>query len=263
MRHDGIETVLWHGYIEDVTERHELEIARRAAAAAEAASQAKTAFLSRISHELRTPLNAVLGFAQLLELDAAEPLQPAQAKRVAHIRAAGAHLLEMIGELLDLSRIEAGQMTLVIADVWVAPLIRECVAMLGPDAEAARVQVAAPEGLELAVRADATRLRQVLLNLIGNAIKYNRAGGSVRIVTESGAGQVVLSVIDSGLGIPSHDLPHVFEPFQRGAQHGGPIEGSGIGLAVTRALVQQMGGRIEVESRYGEGSVFRVTLPAA
>jgi hypothetical protein len=263
MVHEGVETVLWHGYIEDVTERHELEDMRRAAAAAEAASQAKTAFLSRISHELRTPLNAVLGFAQLLELDADEPLRATQAKRVARIREAGAHLLEMIGELLDLSRIEAGQMALAIGEVWIAPLIRECVAMLGPHAQAARVEVATPEGLELAVRADPTRLRQVLLNLIGNAIKYNRPGGSVRIVTEAGAGQVTLSVIDTGIGIPGSDLPQLFEPFQRGAQHGGPIEGSGIGLAVTRALVQQMGGRVEVESRYGEGSVFRVTLPAA
>ena len=261
---DGRDAVLWHGYIEDTTELHELEQARRAAVAAEAASQAKTAFLSRMSHELRTPLNAVLGFAQLLEVDTAEPLRATQAQRVARIREAGAHLLVMIGDLLDLTRIESGQVELRLAAVPLAPLLAEAVAMLGPEAEAAGVLVQLGEvAYEHAALADPTRLRQVVLNLIGNAIKYNRRGGRVRVVAGVDAAGVCIDIADTGLGIAQEDLPRLFEPFNRLAQQGGAIEGTGIGLAVSRGLVERMGGRIEVRSTVGEGSTFSVALPRA
>jgi len=257
-------SVLWHGYIEDISDTRALEQARAEAAAAQAANRAKTDFLSRMSHELRTPLNAVLGFAQLLEIDEREPLGATQRRRVALIREAGAHLLEMIGELLDLTRIEAGQLKVSIEPVALASLVAECVELVRPQAEAAGVRLQPPDGADgLRVRADATRLRQVLLNLLGNAVKYNRRGGHVAVSARRQGGETVLAVADSGVGIAADDLPQLFQPFQRGAQARGSVEGVGIGLAVTRALVELMDGRIEVESTPGEGSTFRVTLPLA
>jgi PAS domain S-box-containing protein len=257
-------TVLWHGYVEDTTELRELERSRQEAAAAQAANRAKTTFLSRMSHELRTPLNAVLGFAQLLELDPREPLTPSQRQRVGLIHEAGDHLLRMIGELLDLTRIEAGQLGVTLATVAVAPLLQECVEMLRPQADAAGVTLAleAPAS-PLQVQADATRLRQVLLNLLSNAIKYNRRGGSIDVRARAEAAEVTLQVLDTGIGIPAEELPTLFEPFNRGAHRHSAIEGAGIGLAVSRSLVTLMNGRIEVRSTPGEGSTFSVTLPAA
>ncbi len=256
--------LLWHGYIQDVSDLHELQQARADAAAAQAANRAKTEFLSRMSHELRTPLNAVLGFAQLLEIDEREPLSDQQRRRVVLIREAGAHLLEMIGELLDLTRIESGQMAVAVAPVPLWPLIGECVELVRPQADAAGVSLLPVAGKAGGpVLADATRLRQVLLNLLGNAIKYNRRGGSVEVTIAAAAGQVRLDVIDTGVGIAPEDLATLFQPFQRGAQARGPIEGVGIGLAVTRALVELMGGHVEVRSAPGAGSTFSVTLRSA
>ncbi len=256
-------TLLWHGYIQDVTDLHELQQARADAAAAQAANRAKTEFLSRMSHELRTPLNAVLGFAQLLEIDELEPLSEQQRRRVVLIREAGAHLLEMIGELLDLTRVESGQISVAMAPVGLEPLIADCMELVRPQADAAGVSirlVSDPAGSR--VLADATRLRQVLLNLLGNAIKYNRRGGSVE-VTAAAAAEVRIDVVDTGIGIAEDDLALLFQPFQRGAQARGPIEGVGIGLAVTRALVELMDGRIAVRSAPGRGSTFSVTLRRA
>jgi len=255
---------LWHGYLEDITDLRELDQARQAAAAAQAANRAKTEFLSRMSHELRTPLNAVLGFAQLLEVDTREPLSELQRKRVGLIREAGDHLLQMIGELLDLTRIESGRLEVELAPVPIGPLLQECIEMVRPQADAAGVSI----GLELSTthvvaRADATRLRQVLLNLLSNAVKYNRRGGSVRVHAGTAANEVAVHVADTGVGIASGDLPGLFEPFNRGAHRHSAIEGTGIGLAVTRALVQLMQGRLDVCSTPGEGSTFSVVLPAA
>ena len=258
-------SVLWHGYIEDITDTHELEQARADAVAAQAANRAKTEFLSRMSHELRTPLNAVLGFAQLLEMDEREPLTEAQRRRVELIREAGAHLLQMIGELLDLTRIESGQLAVTLAELPLAPLIADCLALVRPQADAAGLVLDFDAaGAAVAVRADATRLRQVLLNLLGNAIKYNRRGGRVDIAVRGGeGGEAVIEVQDTGMGIAAEDMATLFDPFQRGAQAKGTIEGAGIGLAVTKALVELMGGRIAVASAPGHGSTFSVTLQAA
>jgi hypothetical protein len=257
-------SVLWHGYIEDISDTHALEKARADAAAAQAANRAKTEFLSRMSHELRTPLNAVLGFAQLLEIDEREPLDDGQRRRVALIREAGSHLLEMIGELLDLTRIEAGQLAITLAALPLAPAVADAVEMVRPQADVAGVTLhlgAAPA--PCVVQADATRLRQVLLNLLGNAIKYNRRGGRVDVSLARSDGEVVVEVADTGVGIAPDDLPGIFEPFQRGAQARGTVEGAGIGLAVTKALIELMGGRIDVHSTPGVGSRFRVTLGCA
>jgi PAS domain S-box-containing protein len=261
---------VWHGYMQDVSDLRELERAHRDRAAAEAANRAKTEFLSRMSHELRTPLNAVLGFAQLLEieLDAATPPDAAQRRHLRLIREAGAHLLRMISDLLDLTRIEDGQLPVHIDSVPLRALAEEALAMVRPRAAAAGIalRLALPAG-DLAARADPTRLRQILLNLLDNAIKFNRSAGSVELevapATEAGPAWVRLRVRDTGAGIAATDLPRVFEPFNRLAQARGGIGGGGIGLAVTHALVLLMHGRIDVRSVPGQGSTFDVTLPTA
>jgi PAS domain S-box-containing protein len=262
---DADGTVVWHGTVQDVTERRELDAARQAAAVAQAANQAKTAFLSRMSHELRTPLNAVLGFAQLMEIDEAEPAGATQRQRLALIRQSGEHLLQMIGDLLDMTRIEAGGMALQIEPIALAPLAGACLAMLQSQAAAAGVRLEQlPPAADLHVRADATRLRQVLLNLLGNAIKYNRRAGQARLCWFAAEdGFVHVQVADDGPGIAAEDLPRLFEPFYRGAQHAAVVDGAGIGLSVTQSLVTLMGGRVMVHSPPGRGAVFTVALPSA
>jgi PAS domain S-box-containing protein len=256
--------VTWHGYLQDVTDQRELDREREAAAAAQAANRAKTEFLSRMSHELRTPLNAVLGFAQLLELDSHAPLNETQRRRVELIREAGAHLLQMIGELLDLTRIESGQLAVTLSALPLAPLLADCVEFVRAQADAAGVVLHFDaEDTPWSARADATRLRQVVLNLLGNAVKYNRPGGNVRLRVRADRDLVVLLVSDTGVGIAAADLSTLFEPFHRGAHQHSAIEGAGIGLAVTRSLVELMGGRIDVVSVPGQGSTFSVTLAAA
>jgi signal transduction histidine kinase len=250
---------LWHGYLEDVTELLELEQAQRDKAAAEAASRAKTEFLSRISHELRTPLNAVLGFAQLLEADPRDPPSPGQRARLALILDAGRHLLQMISDLLDLTRAESGALALRPEAVDLAALAAECAALLRPQADAAGVALGVDASPGLRAWADPTRLRQVLLNLLSNAVKYNRRGGWVQVRAETLDGRARLTVQDTGIGIGADELPRLFEPFYRGQAL--PADGAGIGLAVTRSLVLAMGGTVDVASVPGEGSTFTVALP--
>jgi PAS domain S-box-containing protein len=260
---------VWHGYMQDVTELRELERARQDKAAAEAANRAKTEFLSRMSHELRTPLNAVLGFSQLLEIDRNDSLSEGQRRRVKLIREAGEHLLRMIGDLLDLTRIESGSLQVQLDAVPVLPLVEEAVEMLRPQAEAAQVRMALQlKGQGLAALADRTRLRQVLLNLLSNAVKYNRAGGSVDVLIAparpaEGKAWLSITVQDTGVGIDAADLPHLFEPFNRLTQTRGGVEGTGIGLSVTRALVTLMQGSIQASSQPGVGSSFHILLPRA
>ncbi len=257
-------SVLWHGYLHDSTDVHELEQERRARAAAEAANSAKTVFLSRMSHELRTPLNAVLGFSELLELDEREPLTERQRRRVKLIREAGTHLLQMIGELLDLTRIESGNLVVELIDMSLEPLLRDCLEMMRPRADAAGVVLKVePFEPTLRLHADPTRLKQVLLNLLSNAVKYNQPGGSVVVSVEVLTDRVAVHVADTGVGIASADLGRLFEPFNRLSHQHSTIEGTGIGLAVTRNLVDLMLGHLGVRSRPGQGSTFTVTLPAA
>lgn len=232
---------------------------------AEQASRAKSDFLSRMSHELRTPMNAILGFAQLLESDPDEPLSASQREGVEQILKAGWHLLDLINEVLDLSRIEAGKLQLVLESVDIADLAMECRGLIAPMAAQRGITVY-DQSFELElprVYADSTRLKQVLLNLLSNAVKYNRENGTISITyQEMPENRLRLAVSDSGEGIPEHQLSALFESFNRlGADDSG-VEGTGIGLVITKRLVELMGGTIGVESRPGEGSTFWIELIA-
>ncbi|MGH2591661.1 MAG: PAS domain S-box protein, partial [Actinomycetota bacterium] len=251
----------------DVSERRKMEQERESAREeADRANRAKSEFLSRMSHELRTPLNAVLGFAQLLEMD---PLTPEQEEATREILKAGKHLLELVDEVLDISRIEAGQLRLSLEPVDGVLLAEECISLLTPFAR--------DEGVSLSmdrhdasmpiryVTADRQRLRQVLLNLISNGIKYNREHGSVRVSVEPTAKghRVKIDVTDTGRGIAAERFDELFAPFERlGAETSG-IEGTGLGLALSRPLVEAMGGNITVSSEPGSGSTFSVELASA
>ncbi len=248
----------------EVSERQAHDLAERyeqARDAALAASGAKNAFLSRMSHELRTPLNAILGFAQLLER---EQLTAEQQAFVAHIRSGGGHLLGLVSEVLDVSRIESGTLALSMEPVSVDSAVDQTLDLVGNQAAAASVTLRRVEcrGSVSHVWADRRRVIQVLANLLSNGIKYNRPGGSVEIgCAELGLGTVAIRVTDTGPGLHPHQIARLFEPFERlGAEHS-LIEGTGIGLALSQGLAQAMGGRIEVESTVGEGSVFSLVLP--
>lgn len=230
-------------------------------AEAQSASQAKSQFLSRTSHELRTPLNAILGFAQLLELDLKDGPQAAQ---VGHILVAGRHLLGLIDEVLDIARIESGEMKLEIAPQALAPMAQELRELIEPLAKQHSITVHVGDSLSgLATLADRRRLRQVLLNLLSNAIKYNRAGGEVYLEAERQGERVALTVRDTGLGIAPELLARLFTPFDRLDAEQGPMQGSGLGLAVSRQLALCMSGDIEARSTLGVGSTFCLYLPAA
>lgn len=252
---------LWHaiGILRDISERKRAEQELiKAKEAAERADRAKSEFLSSMSHELRTPMNAILGFAQLLEYDHA--LDTSHRESVVEIRKAGEHLLKLINDVLDLASIEAGRLELTLEPVQVAAIIGECVTLARPLADARGLSM---EALAMCscedcwVRADKVRLKQVLLNLLVNAIKYNRRGGRVHVHCSSPApGRVRISVTDTGIGISREQLPQLFRPFNRLGAERSDVEGTGIGLVITRRLVEFMGGEIGLESTPGEGSTF-------
>ncbi len=248
--------------LEARVEQRTAELAQ-ALAAAEQANRAKSEFLSRMSHELRTPLNAILGFAQVLRLR----LQAAPAgvdQQLAHIESAGWHLLELINDVLDLSRIEAGAMVVSRDAVPLAPLLASCVQLVHGVAQSARVEVQlTPVPPEAAALADATRLRQVLVNLLSNACKYNRPGGAVQVSVLRLEADVLLRVADTGAGMTPAQMAALFQPFNRLGAEQGPVEGTGIGLVIARRLVELMQGSLAVESVPGSGSTFTVRLPAA
>jgi PAS domain S-box-containing protein len=243
------------------TDITDLRVAQREA---DAANQAKSAFLSSMSHELRTPLNAVLGFAQLLEVSRKDPLSDKQKSHVKQILKGGQHLLDLINEVLDLARIEAGKMTLSIEDIVAADVLEACLPLAETLAEKRRIVVVCDSvGANTRVRADFTRLKQVLLNLLSNAVKYNREGGRVTVtVVEDTVRHVArFSVSDTGMGIPPEHLDGVFEPFNRLGAEATEIEGTGIGLTLTRELVERMDGSIDFTSVVGEGTTFWVDVP--
>ena len=237
---------------------------------AERANQAKSQFLSSMSHELRTPLNSILGFAQLLAASRREPLSERQQGFVEHIRDAGQHLLSLINDVLDLARIEAGELTFSPEVLNLTTLIRETSEMVADLARGREVQIVDALGdTAIPVRVDLTRSRQILLNLLSNAIKYNRAEGRVRIwalptvpATADRPALRGVAISDTGIGIPADKQHRLFRPFERLGQETGPIEGTGIGLMITKELVERMGGEIHFESREGEGTTFFVYLPA-
>jgi signal transduction histidine kinase/ActR/RegA family two-component response regulator len=231
---------------------------------AQAANQAKSAFLSSMSHELRTPLNAILGFAQILTSDAL-PATDVQKKEFAgHILKSGRHLLTLINEILDLAKVESGTVTLSLEPVALDELLAECRGMIEPLATGRRVSLLFPEAAGVLLRADRTRLKQIVLNLLSNAVKYNREGGAVVLdCAAAGPERWRLSVQDTGQGLRPDQVAALFQPFNRLGQENGTQEGTGIGLVVTRRLVELMGGSIGVSSKPDVGSVFWIELPRA
>ncbi|MDY0014116.1 MAG: response regulator [Rhodocyclaceae bacterium] len=243
---------------------------RRQKALAEEASNAKSHLLSLVSHEFRTPINAILGYAQLLELDAQmEQLGETQWNQVNHIQRAAEHLLGLMNDILDLSRADAGSMKIDLYAVDLLPSVEAALSKVGHLARQHGIHCpAAPDETTLAaqglVRADPLRLTQVLVNLLSNAIKYNRPGGSVTLAVGPGTpGHCRISVADTGIGIAPEDLPRLFQPFSRLVQHEEEIEGTGLGLALSQRLVELMGGQLGVQSEPEVGSTFWLELPLA
>lgn len=238
------------------------EALRQAKELAEQASRAKTDFLSRMTHELRTPLNAILGFAQLLESDPVDRPSSGQVESLTQIQRAGWHLLDLINEVLDLARIEAGRMEVTMADFPVSDIIDDCLTLISMLASKHGVTVInrLPELGAPVVRADPMRLKQAALNLLSNAVKYNRPGGQVFIDATAVDGGWRLDISDTGIGMTPEQLAALFQPFTRFVGDD-QREGSGIGLAITKRLIEAMGGFIEVRSTPGQGSTFSLTLP--
>ena len=261
--HGSIIGYLLIGADNSVRKRVESEL-KQAMAAADQANRAKSDFLSSMSHELRTPLNAILGFAQLLETGAPTPT-PTQKRNIEQILKAGWYLLELINEVLDLALIESGRLTLSNEPVSLAEVLTECRAMIEPQARSRGLEMTFPQfAIPRFITADRTRVKQVLINLLFNAIKYNRPQGSV--VVEAAAvssSSIRISVRDTGIGLPPEHIDQLFQPFNRLGKEASAEEGSGIGLVVTKRLVDLMGGSIGVVSTLGQGSVFWVEFKTA
>ena len=243
-----------------VRKRVESEL-KQATAAAEKANLAKSDFLSGMSHELRTPLNAILGFAQLVESGTPAPT-PTQKRNIEQILKAGWYLLELINEILDLALIESGRMTLSAEPVSLVEVLLECRAMIEPQAQQRGIGMTFPHiDTPYFIKADRTRVKQVLINLLFNAIKYNQTGGSVSVACLLQPPNAIrISITDTGKGLAPEQVAKLFQPFNRLGKEAGAEEGTGIGLVMTKRLVELMEGRIGVESKAGQGSVFWVEL---
>ena len=249
----------------DIVERKRIQAElTHAKAVAEKANLAKSNFISRMSHELRTPLNSIIGFSQLIIAGSTTPT-PNQMVRLKEILRGGWYLLDLINGIMDLATIESGKLVLSQESVSLAEVISECQAMIEPQAQQYGIRLSFPEfDNTLAVKADRIKLKQALINLLSNAIKYNRAQGTVEVTCVTGtSGYVRISVRDTGIGLPPEKLSQLFQPFNRLGQEKGTVEGTGIGLAMTRQLIELMGGIIEVESSVGVGSIFWFELASA
>lgn len=240
------------------------ELMQRALLTLEQAGVAKSEFLSRMSHELRTPLNAVMGFSQLMLRDRRHPLDELHRTQLGHVMSACEHLVELIDDLMDIGRIESGRLDLVIEPVAVGPLITGCLDMLLPRARLGRVDLKAdPIPVDCHVRADASRLRQVLLNVFTNAIKYNRPEGEVRVHCECPGDDDLARIVvtDTGRGMSAEQQQRLFQRFERlGAEHTS-VPGSGLGLVISRMMLEAMMGAIDISSEPGRGTTVTITLP--
>ena len=251
--------------IRDITERRQVEAAlTHAKFEAEKANLAKSDNLSSMSHELRSPLNAILGFAQLME-SGSPPPTPSQSASIERILQGGWYLLGLINEILDLAVIESGRLSLSLEAVSLAEVMLDCQAMIEPQAQKRGIQMTFPQFDNLwFVQADRTRVKQVLINLLSNAIKYNQAGGTVVVACSASTQErICIRVTDTGAGLPADKLAQLFQPFNRLGQEASAEEGTGIGLVVTKRLVELMGGVIGVESTVGVGSAFWIELITA
>jgi len=243
-----------------VRKQVELEL-NNAMAIAEKANLAKSDFLSSMSHELRTPLSAILGFAQLMESGSPMPT-PSQKRSIDQILQAGWYLLELINEILDLALIESGKLSLSLEPISLAEVMQECQAMIEPQARKRGISVVFPQfAIRYFVKADRTRVKQVLINLLSNAIKYNKLSGTVDVqCITSTPGRIRICVKDTGDGLTAEKLAQLFQPFNRLGQEANVEEGTGIGLVVAKRLIEWMGGAIGVESAVGKGSVFWIEM---
>lgn len=252
---------MFTGIVRDISERKLAErVLINAKEQAESANRAKSQFLSSMSHELRTPMNAVLGFAQLMEMDKA--LADDHRNCVAEILNGGHHLLDLINQVLDLARIESGKIEISIEPVNLAEVADECLKMIRALAEAQGILVESADCGNITLQANHMRLKQVLLNLLSNAVKYNRPNGTIKLhFSDQNTGQFRIMVSDTGPGIPHESLSQLFQPFNRLGAEGGIISGTGIGLTISKQLIESMGGTIGVESTPGTGSTFWIELP--
>ena len=252
------------GVVEDISDQLRLVEAERAREAAEAANRAKSDFLSRMSHELRTPLNAMLGFAQLLGSDRRHPLGDSQQVQVAQIQQAGWHLLEMINDVLDLSRVDSDNLRLQPEALQLQPLVDAAWTLVAGEAARRRLTVSRDLADDAAlIQGDATRVKQILTNLLSNAVKYNVDEGRVALQARRVGSRVEITVSDSGAGMTPEQLDGLFQPFNRLGRERSNIQGTGIGLVISRRLAELMGGTLEARSSAGRGSSFILSLPRA
>lgn len=253
------------GIFRDISEiKMQEDRLKDAVKAAEKANRAKSEFLSRMSHELRTPMNAILGFSQLLRYDTKNPLTDSQKVKVEEVLKGGKHLLELINEILDLSRIESGQLDLSVDDILVSNLIADTLALISPMAAQRNIQITnhLSNHPELSIKADRTRFKQVLLNLLSNAVKYNQEDGSITLdFQKSDDDRIRIDIIDTGAGISEDNQNLLFQPFNRLEVDHLAVEGTGIGLTITKRLIELMNGTISVQSTIGEGSRFSIEIP--
>lgn len=247
-------------HLQELVNERTVELSR-ALETAEKANKAKSTFLSNMSHEFRTPLNAILGYSQLLQLKAKERPDLDEDQYIDEIYAAGSHLLSLVNDLLDLSRIETGNIELHFTTVKVCNLIQECTKQLRPLADQRGITIITSCDDGHAVLADPVRLKQVIINLLSNAIKYNRTGGNITIATSPGGADCIrISISDTGIGIADEHLEQLFKPFQRADNTRGSTEGTGIGLALSKNFIEAMHGQIGLQSKPGQGSTFWLEL---